>query len=276
MRVLEIPLEEKLGEGRPYLTAYLQDRMPADPEGYGLPAVMVCPGGGYTHLSPREAEPIALAFAAAGYQAFVLYYSLQPERYYPQPLLDAAKAMRLIRQHAEEWSVDPEKVAMCGFSAGGHLTAALSTLWDSPILAEEGLGGRQARPDAAILGYAVVMTKDDESDPKSFGNRLMGSRIQDPELRKAICLPQHVTSENPPTFLWHTAADQTVPVRNSLRMAVALADQGVPFELHVFPRGKHGLALANHRTDNGDPEMILPEVAQWVPLCTQWLGRLWN
>ena len=116
MRVLEIPLEEKLGEGRPYLTAYLQDRMPADPEGYGLPAVMVCPGGGYTHLSPREAEPIALAFAAAGYQAFVLYYSLQPERYYPQPLLDAAKAMRLIRQHAEEWSVDPEKVAMCGFS----------------------------------------------------------------------------------------------------------------------------------------------------------------
>ena len=80
MRVLEIPLEEKLGEGRPYLTAYLQDRMPADPEGYGLPAVMVCPGGGYTHLSPREAEPIALAFAAAGYQAFVLYYSLQPEK----------------------------------------------------------------------------------------------------------------------------------------------------------------------------------------------------
>ncbi len=272
MRVLNIPLEEKMGEGRPYLTAYLQDKMPADPEDYRLGAVMVCPGGGYTHLSPREAEPIALAFAAAGYQAFVLYYSLQPERRYPQPFLDAAKAMNLIRERAEEWCVDSGKVAMCGFSAGGHLTAALSTLWDSPLITEAGLSNEKARPDASILGYAVMMTGEDQS----FAKRLLGDRAEDPELRKAIDLPRYVTEKNPPAFLWHTAEDQTVPVRNSLRMAEALSAHQVPFELHVFPKGKHGLALANRRTDNGDPEMVLPEVAQWVSLCTQWLGRLWK
>lgn len=270
MRIMDLPLEEKLGEGKPHMVAYLQDKMPADPEDYCFPAVLVCPGGGYTHLSPREAEPVALAFAAKGFQVFVLYYSLLPKTL-PQPLLDGAKAMNLIRDHAKEWDVDPHKVAVCGFSAGGHLAAMLSTLWREPVIEESGLSCEKTRPDAAILGYAVVMAGEDEAKPGRLAEKL--GDINDPLVHKAAFLTKQVSEHNPPTFLWHTAADQTVPVANSLLMAKALADHKVPFELHVFPEGAHGLALALRRTSGGDPAGELPEVAGWMGLCCDWLKR---
>lgn len=138
MRTFDVPLQEV------YMTAYLQEKMPADPEDYRLPAIVVYPGGGYQHLSPREAEPIAMEFAAAGYQVFVLYYSLAPKRY-PAPLLDGARALAAIREHAEEWCVDPARIAVCGFSAGGHAAALLGCLWKDPVIAAAGISNEKAR-----------------------------------------------------------------------------------------------------------------------------------
>lgn len=272
MRMLEFKLDPDRDHGDPTLICYLQNRMPGEaPQHFA--SVLVCPGGGYTHLSPREGEPIALAFAARGFQTFVLNYSLKPVAVYPKPLLDAARAMNLIRAHAEEWDLDPNKIAMGGFSAGGHLTAALSTFWNDPIITEAGIDAEKARPNAAFLGYAVVSAGEDESNPGPFAQRLLQENTADPSLIRLAYIPLHVGAQNPPTFIWHTAADQTVPVVNALRMAGALSANKIPFEVHIFPNGKHGLALANAHTCNGDPEMIVPEVEQWMDLCCDWLKR---
>ena len=251
------------------MTAYLQEKMPADPEDYRLPAIVVYPGGGYQHLSPREAEPIAMEFAAAGYQVFVLYYSLAPKRY-PAPLLDGARALAAIREHAEEWCVDPARIAVCGFSAGGHAAALLGCLWNDPVIAAAGISNEKARPDAVILGYPVITSEKGKCHEGSFES-LLGEAVE--EKRGAMSLETRVNAQNPPTFLWHTAADQAVPVVSSLRMAAALAEHKVPFELHVFPSGHHGLSLANRRTSGGNPDGELPEVAQWIKLCKDWLQR---
>ncbi|MBQ7916646.1 MAG: alpha/beta hydrolase [Firmicutes bacterium] len=273
MNIYKLPLEEDFGENKPYLAAYIQDEMPMEPA--AMPAVLVCPGGGYTHLSPREAEPIAMAFAARGFQTFVLYYSLKPKMW-PQPLMDAAKAMMMIREHAKEWRVDPDKIAMGGFSAGGHLSAALSTFWNDPLLAEAGIDCEKAKPNAAILCYAVVQAGVDANNPGTFAARLLGEEPEKNPWLKAAYIPQYVGEQNPPTFLWHTATDQTVPVANCLRMTEALAAHKVPVELHVFPQGPHGLALATERTCNGYDNMIVPEAAQWVDLCSDWLKRMFK
>ena len=263
MRTFDVPLQEV------YMTAYLQEKMPPDPEDYRLPAIVVYPGGGYQHLSPREAEPIAMEFAAAGYQVFVLYYSLAPKRY-PAPLLDGARALAAIREHAEEWCVDPARIAVCGFSAGGHAAALLGCLWNDPVIAAAGISNEKARPDAVILGYPVITSEKGKCHEGSFES-LLGEAVE--EKRGAMSLETRVNAQNPPTFLWHTAADQAVPVVSSLRMAAALAEHKVPFELHVFPSGHHGLSLANRRTSGGNPDGELPEVAQWIKLCKDWLQR---
>lgn len=252
MTIFNLPLEEEMGENKPYLKAFLLDRMPGEKE--LPPAVMICPGGGYSHLSPREAEPIAMAFAARGYQAFVLYYSLLPKRF-PQPLVDAAKAMAAIRSHSAEWRTDPQRIAVCGFFAGKGA--------DRPC---------QVRPNASILCYAVLATPEGDQGSEYFANEVLQAD-RGPDHWKAANLDQAVTRENPPAFLWHTAGDHTVIPAHSLRMAGALSQNGVPFELHIFPRGDHGLALATERTCNGKDEMILPEVAQWMELCCSWLKR---
>ena len=262
-------MEYSLGTGMAHLTAYIQEPMPADPEDYRMPAIVVYPGGGYQHLSPREAEPIAMEFAAAGYQVFVLYYSLAPKRY-PAPLLDGARALAAIREHAEEWCVDPARIAVCGFSAGGHAAALLSCLWKDPVIAEAGISNESARPNAAILGYPVITSRPGICHEDSF-RALLGEACE--AKRADMSLETRVSQDNAPIFLWHTAADQLVPVESSIRMAEALAEHKVPFELHVFPSGHHGLSLANRRTSGGNPDGELPEVAQWIKLCKDWLQR---
>lgn len=226
-------------------------------------AVLICPGGGYAGLAPHEAEPIARRVNACGLHAFVVMYRVAPHRH-PAPLRDAARALRIIRRNAEAWRVRPDRIAVCGFSAGGHLAASLGVHWDRDELrGGDELDGVSARPDALILGYPVI-SSEAGVHRGSFRN-LLGPAPA-PDLRRLMSLEHQVTAETPPTFLWHTADDAVVPVENSLVFARALRDHDVPFELHVYPHGAHGLGLA------GDDE----HVATWMDLCCGWLrGRGW-
>jgi acetyl esterase/lipase len=223
------------------LTAYLQNHSPEMSNTHVRPAVLVCPGGGYYGCSDREAEPIALAFLAEGYQAFVLRYSVGKQYAFPRPLNDAEEALELIRTKATEWDVDPTKIAVCGFSAGGHLAAALGTM------------GR-VRPNAMILAYPCIL--DSMSNVLAFA---------------VPSLDKQVDKQTPPAFIFSTAADQTVPIDNSLQFAVALDRAGIPFEMHVFQNGTHGLALSKPVTSAGLRMMVDADAEKWMGLCTSWL-----
>ena len=217
--------------------------------------VLVLPGGGYERIAPAESEPVALAFLAAGVQAFVLSYSLLPQGW-PQQFLEGAAALAWIRAHAVEFGIRWDRVAVCGFSAGGHLAGCLSCLWEHSILKEElGLAPEQVRPDAAILGYPVV-------NEMRYISPLGGEE----ELR----LDRRVRRKHPPTFLWATGEDGTVPVQNTLDYAGALRKAGVPVELHLFARGPHAMGLAD-RESARDEAHYNAHAAAWHGLCVDWL-----
>jgi len=221
-------------------------------------AVVVCPGGGYGRRAPHEGEPVARWLNGLGIAAFVLDYRVAPHRH-PGPLEDAQRAIRTVRAGAERWRVDPARVGILGFSAGGHLAATAATRFDEgDPAAPDPLDRPSARPDLAVLCYPVV-TFGAHRHEGSMTN-LLGA---DPpaEARAALSAERQVGARTPPTFLWHTAEDAAVPVQNSLLQAGALAEQGIPFELHVFPRGRHGLGLA---ADD-------PVVGAWPGLCAAWL-----
>lgn len=164
----------------------------------------------------------------------------------------------------------PARIAVAAFLPADTAAALLGCLWNDPVIAEEGISNEKARPDAVILGYPVITSEKGKCHEGSF-ECLLGDALE--EKRGEMSLETRVGEKNPPTFLWHTAADQAVPVASSLRMAAALAEHKVPFELHVFPRGNHGLSLANRRSSGGNPDGELPEVAQWMRLCKDWLQR---
>lgn len=232
-------------------------------------AVLICPGGGYFFLSDREAEPIALQFNAAGYHAFVLYYSIKPTKY-PQPLLDVSRAMCIIREKSDEWNICPDKVAVCGFSAGGHLAACLGVHWGKPYVQNTpGIKGRMIRPDALILGYPRITSIYPDPALKKDLINILGTK-DDYELQREISLELHVSDATPPSFIWHTCNDEIVPVGDSLMFTEELRKKNVPFELHIYSKGPHGLALANAETDDGKMG-IHPHVATWVRLCVEWL-----
>jgi acetyl esterase/lipase len=233
-------------------------------------AVLICAGGGYEFTSEREKEPIAMKFNSAGFHAFVLNYSVNPRKH-PQPLLDASRAMCIIRENSEDWKVDSEKIAICGFSAGGHLAASLGVhfqkdyLFDT-LLIKKGLN----KPNALILAYPVI-TSGEFAHRKSFDN-LLGEKA-DAELIQQMSLENQINENVPPTFIWHTFEDRTVPVENTLLFANALRKNNIPFELHIYPEGSHGLSLATEETGN-DRTQIISHVATWMELCIQWLENI--
>ena len=250
------------------------------------PAIIVCPGGGYMGLSDREAEPIALSFVAHGYHAFVLRYSVQTRL--PAPMLDLASAVALLRRNAKEWFIDPERIVVGGFSAGGHLAAALGVFWDKPFIYEPlGLSPELIRPNALLLCYAVMELEVISSRPVALDPngqpvydsqdvmvKLLGDTRPTPAQRDLYRLDLQVSPATAPAFIWHTANDQVVPAHNALRFAAALARHQVPYELHVFENGVHGLALANDVTAiSGQPQFINPENLIWVDLALKWLKR---
>ena len=243
------------------LRTYILDHDAANRGNRKRPFVIICPGGGYNHLSFREGEPVAVKMNSFGYNAAILNYSLAPNRF-PTQLLEAAAALRVVREYADEWHVDENRIIIMGFSAGAHVAGSLGTMWKDRVITEV-LGGRSAdyRPSLQCLCYPVI-TAGEYAHRGSF-ECLIGD---DPALYDLVSLEKRVTSDTVPTFIWHTFADRTVPVENSLLMAAALRRHDVPCELHIFNRGKHGLALATEETNTADGLTIEPECAVWPEL----------
>jgi len=247
-------------EDKPRITAYV-------PAGDGpFACIVICPGGGYGGRAKHEGEPIARWLNTIGVAGFVLDYRVKPYRH-PIPLGDAQRGIRTVRARAAEWKIDPKRVGILGFSAGGHLAASATTIFDDgkPDAADP-IDRQSCRPDAAILCYPVI-TFGDFRHNGSMVNLLGPAPAS--KLRQEMSLETRVTRETPPTFLWHTSDDGAVPVENSLLFAMALRKNKVPFALHVFPRGPHGIGLGD-----GDRGAKAPEARQWPALCAEWLKNL--
>ncbi len=229
------------------LTCYLQDKSDAMPNVDIRPAALVLPGGGYQYCSDREAEPVALAYMAEGFNAFVLRYTTGMDCPLDKSLQDARAALAYLRQNAADLRIDPHMIAAVGFSAGGHLAAALGTQ-------------SEEKPDALVLGYAVTLGATWAP---------MG-RPSEPNLGDLV------TDTTPPAFIFATQGDTLVPVKNSLVFADALADHDIPFALHIFPVGEHGLSLARPCTSKGDLSKVNSDVARWLPMSISFLQDIWG
>ena len=222
------------------------------------PAILVCPGGGYVYCSPREGEPVALSYAAKGFHAFVLKYSIGWNAAGFAPLQEVSWAIGYIREHAKEWHVAADKIAVCGFSAGGHL--ALS----SGLLAEN-------KPNAMILGYPA--TSCPNLPGADFMLKLLTGKqeVTNEDAEKFDLIPQ-ITKDAPPVFLAATAEDMLTGF-GALPVAKKYSDLGMKYELHIFQYGPHGYSLANEVTADGSSQVIDPAFAQWQELSVQWLHR---
>ena len=225
------------------LTCYLADRSEAMASARNRPAVLVLPGGAYEYCSDREGEPVALAYLAEGFDAFVLRYATGVDVAWEHSFADAVAALRWLVEQAGELDVDPERIAVIGFSAGGHLAACLGTLAD-------------LRPAALVLGYPAV---------RGWVGMPPDKQLPDPVAA--------VDAHTPATFLFHTGEDEVVPVADSLALLAALATAGVPFEAHVYPSGPHGISLATPLTAGGVAAQVDPVVARWLPDSVAFLRR---
>lgn len=253
------------------LTGYIIDPVSAAP-GRLRPAIVICPGGGYSMCSDKESEPVALQFLAMGYHAFLLHYSVAPN-HFPTALLELAEAVAGIRDHAEEWKVDSDKILVCGFSAGGHLACSLGVFWNREMVQlPVNRTAEQIKPNGLILCYPVI-TAGRHAHEGSFENLMGSEAVLRQEQRDLLSLDMQVGAHTPKTFLWHTFTDQSVPVENSLQLAAALRKQGVNFELHIYPSGVHGLSLANAETGGSDERHLEPCCESWIPLLKMWLGN---
>lgn len=258
-----------LGENEcdPTLTIYVQQNMiEMGRAEQKRPAVLVCPGGGYSHVSQREAEPIALNLLPAGYNVFILNYSVAPNTF-PTQLREVAAAMEMIHANAEQWHVDISRICIMGFSAGGHLAGHYTNCYDFPEV-------RQVFPEskavyASILCYPVI-TADPQYRHLGSIQNLTGHGIPTEDDIEKFSLDKRVSERTPPTFLWHTVPDKSVSVMNSILYAKALAEHKRPFSLHIYPQGGHGLSTADEQTR----DQVTPgetHTADWMDALKKWL-----
>lgn len=236
------------------------------------PVILMCPGGGYEMTSDREAEPMAMQFLAMGYHVAILRYSVSPARY-PVALQQVAESVLYLKNHAEEYHIDPEKIVLQGCSAGGHLAANYGIAWNRPFLTK--LMRVENDPErlrvAGLLLCYPVITSGEKAHEESFRN-LLGEQYE--EKKEELSLENQVTPDTPPTFLWHTATDETVPVENSLYFFQACLQQGVSAELHIYPVGGHGLSLANEETCRANGIGVQKECQSWIGLAQTWLKKI--
>ncbi|MBO5745454.1 MAG: alpha/beta hydrolase [Clostridia bacterium] len=235
-------------------------------------AIVVCPGGGYGFLSEREAEPIALQFFAAGFNAFVLRYSVGKDAANFNPLCEILLTIKHLRENADEYNVIKDRVFAIGFSAGGHLAASAATLWDIPEIQDRVGSDREiCKPDGVILCYPVI----DAGEYTHFWSiqNVSGKEQPTKEDVELFSLQNHVKPTTPPAFLWHTAEDAAVPMENTLLYAFAMRKNKVPVEVHIYPKGNHGLALCNKETWSRYESHVMPYVEGWIDLAINWTDK---
>ena len=256
----EGPAPMARGEGEldvPTLTIYRPD-----PDKANGCAIVVCPGGGYGGLAiDHEGRQIGAWLNSLGITAFELHYRLAPYRH-PVPLIDVQRAIRTVRARSGEFGIDPNRVGIIGFSAGGHLASTAATHFnDQPVEPADDIDRQSARPDFAILCYPVI-SFDDATTHGGSKRNLLGED-PDPALVKSLSNQNAVTKETPPVFLFHTVEDKAVPVENSLLFFAACRREGVPVAMHIFEHGRHGVGLA--QSD--------PVLSAWPALCERWMQR---
>ena len=242
------------------LREYIPDPTPRGHFQTNRPAIIIFPGGGYGMTYEGEGEPIALSFLSHGFCAFVLNYSVYPARF-PQSLLEGLSAVRFVREHAEEYGIDPNRISVCGFSAGGHLAASVGTLWKHSCINGLIEGDRRLyRPDSMVLSYPVINVLHRGSFLNLFSQN---EEELTSEVIELLSLENRVDEDTPPAFLWHNSDDFGVPSECSLVFATALNRHKVPFEMRIWERGGHGTCLGNYITQTMEPEHAM-ECEPWV------------
>lgn len=256
-----------------YMNAYIADKV----SGYKRGAILVIPGGGYAEIcSEREGEPIALAFMSQGFNAFVLSYSVKEnsDEAYPVQLIEGAKAIKHIKDNAEEYGIESDRVFTCGFSAGGHLAAALGIMWsDKAIYDAIDMPYGYNKPKGIMPVYPVISGINDFSTVDCFYN-LLGTQTPSEEQLKEVSLELRVDEDSVPAYIVHTSNDETVSVKNSLCLAEAYANYGLQFEMHIYPDGPHGMALGNEITKCGVEKYDNPAIAEWIKNAAYWAKNL--
>lgn len=271
-------------DGRVTLTAYRYIRssvlwnLKDEWEPARRPAVIVCPGGAYSFLTDREGEPAAISFMQQGFDAFVLHYSLNEASAYPGPLEDISRAVWLVRSHADEWNIDPDQITVCGFSAGAHLCSLLGTQWNTPGLCTRlGIPEGGNRPNAMVLSYAVTgeyienLHRQFANAPEGSPSKI-GAMLADPLVPEAVTT-NYISDTTAPAFIWQAREDY-LNILESVHFAEKLYQFGVPFELHIFGSGPHGLSLGTQLVAYGTE--LPPNVDHWFPMCINWLKNLYH
>jgi acetyl esterase/lipase len=256
---------------RTYLLSSSLDSQPCPKR----PAIIILPGGAFTFLSDREAEPVALTFAKEGFHTFVLNYSVGDYSEFPNPLADASKAIWEVRRNADDWGIEKDSIALMGFSAGACVAAMSATQWNTPGLAERvGTPKDGIKPNAAVIGYgasllSTIFDAHDEDIIVPAPGKISADRT--PELDVVNYVGPHTA----PMFFWHNRYDKLVSVINPILMAEAMTKCKLPFEMHIFQNGEHGMSV-NNMLSNPLGEGLDPSVGMRVPLCSQWLRLIFR
>lgn len=285
------------GKKQAAYTMYLLGNSTEIDAGRKHPAIVICGGGGFMRISEREKQPVAMYFLNNGYQVFVLDYITKSTgiAYYPGPVTDLAKMLMVIRENAEQWNIDDNRIAVIGFSAGGQICASLATQWNQEALVNKvdaGVNPEMFRPNAVILCYPLldylyqIERAESDNDSNGFSPSIgmkksdfiqmfleagVGVNATEEQYRKASPY-YHITEKTPPTFIWHTSQDELIYAEQSLRFAKKLGENHVPYEIHIFEEGAHGLSLSTENSTS-NPELINNDTAIWADLALKFLKR---
>lgn len=249
------------------LNLYRLPAIPELPDTSARPLVIVLPGGAYCNTSPREAEPAAMKFIAAGMHAAVLHYSITPNRY-PAAALEVAWCIQECRRNAKEWNIDPDAIYIMGFSAGGHLCATVGTTWNDPVFHEALDSDVSWRPDAQLLCYPVITLGKYTHEGSRIN--LLGEDATVEQI-EALSMENRVSADTVPTFIWSMTTDEVVPVENTMMYAAALQRHHIPFELHIYEQGRHG--TSTNEPISVDAALANSDNATWVQHAVRFVQR---
>lgn len=294
--------EQKIGNNGAHAKFYFQEPNKEIDVNRKYPTIVVLPGGAFMWTSFREDEPIALRFLAEGFNVVVAHYATDgiaayagadvesfpkhPVTKFPNSIVEVAKVLVFLRENAEKYAINPDQISVMGFSAGGTVAGMLGVFWNEPWMKKlVGADNAMFKPNSLMIGYgAVDLTRkstrplpasmrhaNQESPTNKMFYALTGEENPTKDELEAMNPINHVSSSTPPTFLWHTQEDPLVPVLDSVYFAAKLEEHGVPFELHVFTKGKHGLALGDYRS-GVKKDQTNAQVFKWVDLYLEWLA----